>query len=156
MIIREHTANDSDALIDLMQIADCRTLKWAAQRVSSYLNKNGRKTIFVAEEDSTLTGYVGIKEFEENSETRKILGKSIDDFACITWIAVHPQYRRRGIATALLQNCEPWTQDKVKLGIWLDCRENILPLYESANIGYRVMGHYNHKGSNRFVLLKEI
>ncbi len=154
MVLKQHTAKDSDALTDLMRIADGRTQEWAADRIPAYLTEGGRKTIFVVEEDNHLLGYAGIKEFEENAETRLILGQSIDNLACITWIAVHPNSRRRGIATALLKHCELWAKNKRKQGIWLDCREKVLPLYENA--GYRIAGSYNHQGSARHVLVKTI
>lgn len=154
MILKEHAAEDSTKLIDLMQVADGRTQEWAAERIPNYLNKRDRKTIFVAEEDNYLLGYAGIKEFEENAETRRILDQSIDNLACITWIAVHPQFRRRGIATALLRHCESWAKSKNKQGIWLDCRGKVLPLYKNA--GYHVAGCYDHQGRARYVLVKQI
>lgn len=154
MILKEHTANDVAALTDLMQIADNRTQEWATERIVRYLNERDGKTIFVAEENNDLLGYVGIKEVEENIETRRILGQSIDNLACITWVAVHPQFRKRGIATALLKHCEVWAKNKKKEGIWLDCREKILPLYENA--GYKISGSYQHQGSARYVLIKQI
>lgn len=154
MILKEHTANDVAALTDLMQIADNRTQEWATERIVRYLNERDGKTIFVAEENNDILGYVGIKKFEENIETRRILDQSIDNLACITWIAVHPQFRKRGIATALLKHCEVWAKHKKKEGIWLDCREKILPLYENA--GYKIAGSYQQQGIARYVLIKQI
>ncbi|MBW3002065.1 GNAT family N-acetyltransferase [Candidatus Woesearchaeota archaeon] len=152
MRIREHTEQDFSMLVELMQKADNRPKEWAISRARSHQN-NAHKTILIAEEDGCVLGYVGIRESETNAETEVILGSQLDHLACLTWIAVHPDFRRRGIATELLKNCGSWASEKDKKGIWLDCRKKLVPFYENA--GYVVAGSYSDKGSERYVLVKQ-
>jgi ribosomal protein S18 acetylase RimI-like enzyme len=152
MQIRKHTEQDFSMLVELMQIADNRSKEWAISRVQNHQNKE-YKTIFLAEEDGCILGYAGIRVFETNAETKAILGQRLEDLACLTWIAVHPGSRRRGIATELLKNCESWAREKNKEGIWLDCREKAIPFYESA--GCIVAGVYQDKESRRYVIVKK-
>jgi ribosomal-protein-alanine N-acetyltransferase len=48
--------------------------------------------VLVSETQETLVGFTKLIEFEIDS--RK--------FGCILWVAVHPQFRRKGIATTLI------------------------------------------------------
>ncbi len=154
MIIREHIETDFLKLAELMRVADNRSEEWAHNRINSYLRKKPFQTILVAEENNQLLGYVGIKILEdENQQTRDILGEKLASLACLTWIGVHPNFRKRGIAAELLAACESWIK-AFKTGIWLDCREKMLPFYEK--VGYSAAGKYLDDGYDRHVLVKLI
>jgi len=85
-----------------------------------------RRKYIVAQDGDAIVGYAGIA----------LAG----DVADIHNIAVVPSFRRRGIATALLDQLEEWAVDKGVKALMLEIREGnaeALPLYEKR--GYRVI-----------------
>lgn len=85
-----------------------------------------RRKYIVAQDGDAIVGYAGIA----------LAG----DVADIHNIAVVPAYRRRGIATALLEQLEQWAIDKGVSALMLEIREGnseAQPLYEKR--GYRVI-----------------
>ena len=85
-----------------------------------------RRKYIVAQDGDSIVGYAGIA----------LAG----DVADIHNIAVVPSFRRRGIATALLDQLEEWAVDKGVKALMLEIREGnaeALPLYEKR--GYRVI-----------------
>lgn len=148
MNIRETVESDISKLIDLMILADNRSSDWASARVRKYC-RDTDKTILIAVEKDIFIGYAGIMEFNnETEETQKILGNQ--QLTNLTWIAVHPTYRGKKIGSKLLQEAIKWSLRKGKEGVWLDCREKVIPFYEKN--GFRVQGQYNDGRKQRFVL----
>jgi len=148
MKIRKTVVEDKEKLIHLMIKADNRSKEWAEERINSYANKNG-KLILVAEKDSDLIGFIGIKKYEDN-EARKFA--DLDNFIWVTWLAVLPEYRKKKIGSKLLKAVDEYVNIFNKLGIILDCREKVLDFYTKA--GYKIVGEYEDKNSPRFVMSK--
>ena len=100
-----------------------------------------RRKYIVAQDGDAIVGYAGIA----------LAG----DVADIHNIAVVPAYRRRGIATALLDQIESWAMSKSVTALMLEIREGnaeALPLYEKR--GYRVISRRdNYYGPNIHALI---
>lgn len=100
-----------------------------------------RRKYIVAMDGDAIVGYAGIA----------LAG----DVADIHNIAVVPTFRRRGIATALLDQLEDWAVGKGVKALMLEIREGnaeALPLYEKR--GYRVISRRdNYYGPNIHALI---
>src|SRR3989344_7568608 len=150
MKIREIISKDEEATVKLISIADNRSKDVSRKKFEKCLKKNNM-AMFVAEEGNKLIGYLVIKELEkENKETEEIVGDKIINFAHINWIAVHPDFRGRKIASFLLKYSETWAKKKQKIGIWLDCNKRVINLYIKNK--YVFIGNYNYKGKIRNIM----
>jgi [ribosomal protein S18]-alanine N-acetyltransferase len=88
-LIREMRFDDIDGVVDLEK--RIFSSPWSAE-LFRYEVENSQKTIYlVAEEDGNLTGYMGAQ----------LYGKEVH----VTNMAVQPESRRSGLATALLLEC---------------------------------------------------
>jgi ribosomal-protein-alanine N-acetyltransferase len=87
MKVRRMRAADVDAVSELED--RCFTDPWSENMIYHDFAENSRAHFFVAESEGYVVGYVGIWTVVNNVH--------------ITTIAVDPDYRRRGIATALIK-----------------------------------------------------
>ncbi len=150
--IRIATSADLVKLLELMQTENHRTKEWAEERTKTYLSRKTKK-IFIAEIASELVGYLGIKEKENHEPTEYIIREDIHTYAAIEWIMVHPHYRHQHIGHQLLAAGEQWAKERGQEGVWLDCKEKLIPFYTSA--GFQVRGSYDDSGDKRFVFSKK-
>ena len=115
---------------------------WSAESVRSQL-ENPVSRCVVAVEDDRLVGYLAFEQ--------------VSDEGSIVEIAVHPAYRRRGIAREMLTSV---TNDNSLKEIFLEVRESNAPaiaLYQS--LGFEEIavrrGYYDHPKENAVVMKKE-
>ena len=85
--IRLMTPTDASRLKEIVDLSFSRFLSFFAIRS---LYEKGQ--VLVSETRQTVTGFAKLIEFQVSAEK----------FGCILWIAVHPNFRRKGVATALL------------------------------------------------------
>lgn len=99
----------------------------------------------VAIDGSSIIGYAGIA-----------LAGEVADIHTLTVI---PDYRRRGIATTMLDDLEEWAREKKVSAVMLEMREGnteAQPLYEKA--GYRSISrrdNYYARGIHAVIMRKE-
>jgi len=151
MKIRPATNEDIGNLAHLMQIADNRPKEWAQTRIRSYLSEPEQEILVT--ENNILIGYAGVKCFEDDHKTRKIIGDKINNYACLTWVASHPDHRNQGVAKSLIEHCQTWSIENGRTGMWLDCRKNLVAFYE--RLGFQKAGFYMDNKELRFVFVKE-
>lgn len=92
-----------------------------------YRSRLNRRTILVAELNGRVCGYIGMGPPTPLPS---------NDHVAVIDIAVHPQFQRRGVATALLQAMEEWamTNGKRKLAL------RVLATNPGAKVLYRRLG----------------
>ncbi|MCW3994836.1 MAG: GNAT family N-acetyltransferase [Candidatus Bathyarchaeota archaeon] len=85
--IRDAKPNDQPWLKEIIDLSFPRFFRYFASHSVSNLNE----LLIVSEHENKAVGFAKLTEFQ------------IDDkkYGCILWIAVHPNYRRRGIALEL-------------------------------------------------------
>jgi N-acetylglutamate synthase-like GNAT family acetyltransferase len=149
MEIRKANEDDILFLIDLIYRIekDREVAKKRASRI-----KSSERIILVLEEDFKLIGYVGLIKEDDDIKAKDYV--DIKHFACLTWIGVDPDFRKAGNGSKLILACDEVAKEWGKVGIWLDCREKVIPFY--IRNGYQVRGHYRDSGRQRYVLAKEI
>ncbi len=84
--VRLMTPNDVGKVKEIAALSFSKIMGFFA---AHSLNEEGQ--VLVAEAKGTLVGFAKLIEFPIGGTT----------FGCLLWIGVHPQYRRRGIASAL-------------------------------------------------------
>ena len=74
----------------------------------------------------------------------------------ILGLAVHPNYRNKGIASALLKRLEEEALSRKRLTITLTCHSNLIPFYEA--LGYQNFGiaQSTHAGTTWYNLAKTL
>ncbi|HPD81781.1 MAG TPA: GNAT family N-acetyltransferase [Candidatus Pacearchaeota archaeon] len=143
---------DIQNLIELMIDADNRNKEWAEDRANKFvLNKNQDKLILLARENNKLIGYLGIKKYEDNPAKKFT---KLDNYAWITWIAILPKYRGKGIGSILLNSADKYIKKFDKKGVLLDCKEKLISFYNKN--GYIMLGKYEDKGALRYVMEKKL
>jgi ribosomal protein S18 acetylase RimI-like enzyme len=101
------------------------------------------------------------RRFSLAIENNKIVGFLIGDHtyggvAFISWVAVIPEYRKKGIGKMLLQDYEQYVRSKKAHLIELFTYDNVLPFYLEngfKEIGRRQMGFY---GQPNIIMNKQI
>jgi ribosomal protein S18 acetylase RimI-like enzyme len=141
MVIRPITKEDTAELVKLMHVADGRDESWALNKIDKFLS-NENWELFVAE-DKELLGFLGVKDKYDKDEAKDILGDAIDNYSYLAWMAVHPDYRKQGIARQLASKCEDWSKERKKSGIWLECKEHLILFY--GKLGYTKKGSYGYR-----------
>lgn len=121
----------------------CFSTPWSEQTITDAYKTGTR--FFVAEKSGAVLGYVGIS--------------AIIDEGYITNIAVFPEYRKQGVATALLENLFEFAKQNSLSFISLEVRESNTPaisLYEK--FGFAVegkrKGFYAHPTEDALIMTK--
>ncbi len=127
MRIRELKEKDIPQWIELVNKADNRDKKWAIQRFRRYVGSKKMKKIFVIEKDNELIGFMGIKGQDNEENVNEDLNKN---YLLVCWIALLPQYRRRGIGSKLLKYSKKFVKKWKKKGIFLGCNDKKIMFYE--------------------------
>ena len=117
------------------------TSAWTEESIRSQLEKHDSRSM-VAVDDGMVVGYLAYEQ--------------IIDEGSIVEIAVHPAYRRQGIARKLIEEA---VEDNSPKEIYLEVRESNLPalgLYESlgfTQIGVR-KAYYDNPKENAIIMRK--
>lgn len=137
------------ALEDVPQIAElekiCFSDPWSEQSIVSEL-ENPLSLWLVACDDGVIAGYVG--------------SQSVMGWADMMNLAVHPDYRRRGVGEALVSSLESGLSGNGVSVLTLEVRqsnENAIALYKKMGfeqVGVRP-GYYRHPKENALILRKE-
>ncbi|MBS3144068.1 GNAT family N-acetyltransferase [Candidatus Woesearchaeota archaeon] len=152
MKIREIKKEDRQKWIKLVQLTDNRNKEWAEQKLDSYLDSKKKKRLLIVEENGKLIGFVGIKGEDVEENVSEILNK---EYVLITWIALIPKYRKKGLGSQILKECEKYARKWEKKGIWLGCKEKVIHFYEKN--GYHKEGTFiNDDGREEYLMLREI
>ena len=130
MIIRKAEPKDAGSISKIEELSIKRP--WSIVLIENDLEKNPNASYWVAEEDNKVQGFIGV---------HNIVGE-----INITNVAVHPDYRRRGIADELMKAMKAeFDARKVAgediVGITLEVRESNTPaikLYEKY--GFKAEG----------------
>jgi ribosomal protein S18 acetylase RimI-like enzyme len=133
-----------------MKIADNRI--WDLERVERFLKKKEKIMLIAETKHKRVVGFLGFKKYEEMPQAKKFL--DFTKYSHVAWIAIHPDFRKQGIGTLLMNESEKYNKEFKKAGIWLDCRESKIPFYKK--LGYKVLGNYMDKDKEKFVLLKRL
>ena len=144
MIIREMKMEDVPAIAELEKI--CFSDPWSADSISSELN-NRLSYWLVAVVDGNVVGYVG--------------SQSVLDSADMMNIAVAPEYRRMGIAKALVDALVVYLQNNHIRFLLLEVRvsnEPAITLYQK--LGFEQVGkrprYYHNPREDALILRKEL
>ncbi len=142
MKIRKAKPSDALELINLIQIADNRISEVASKKVRKFIDSD-EGFFLIAIEDKKIIGYLLFMIKEEDEKASELL--DINHYSCICWIAVNPDFRGKNIGSKLIRESEKYAR-KYQKGIWLDCRENVVPFYEKN--GFRSVGTYQKATSS--------
>lgn len=152
MKIRELKEKDKEEWMRLVKRSDNRNRVWEEKKIKSYTSKKKKKVLFVLEENNKLVGFVGLKGEDIEENVPAIFNK---DYALITWIALIPNFRQRGMGSKLLRHCEKYIKKWKKKGIWLGCRDKVISFYIKS--GYKKYGTFiNEKGNEENLMVKEL
>ena len=142
MIIRKMKASDVAAIAELEK--RCFSDPWSADSIASEL-VNPLSYWLVAEVDGQVAGYVG--------------SQSVLDAADMMNIAVSPDYRRRGIAKALVNELTAYLSKNNVIALLLEVRvsnEPAITLYEK--MGFQQVGrrpnYYRNPREDALILRK--
>lgn len=144
MIIREMKSEDVASIAQLETI--CFSDPWSETSIASEL-QNRLSYWLVAEIDGNVAGYVG--------------SQSVLDGADMMNLAVAPEYRRQGIAEALVFALVDHLRQKKVIALLLEVRSSNQPaisLYEK--LGFVQVGrrpnYYRHPREDALILRKEL
>ena len=142
MIIRKMKASDVSAIAELEK--RCFSDPWSADSIASEL-VNPLSYWLVAEIDGQVAGYVG--------------SQSVLDAADMMNIAVSPEYRRRGVAKALVNELTAYLSKNNVIALLLEVRvsnEPAITLYEK--MGFQQVGrrpnYYRNPREDALILRK--
>lgn len=142
MIIRQMKASDVAAIAELEKL--CFSDPWSADSIASEL-VNPLSYWLVAEVDGQVAGYVG--------------SQSVLDAADMMNIAVSPEYRRRGVAKALVNELIAYLSKNDVIALLLEVRvsnEPAITLYEK--MGFQQVGrrpnYYRNPREDALILRK--
>lgn len=142
MIIRKMKASDVTAIAELEK--RCFSDPWSADSIASEL-VNPLSYWLVAEMDGQVAGYVG--------------SQSVLDAADMMNIAVSPEYRRRGVAKALVNELTAYLSKNNVIALLLEVRvsnEPAITLYEK--MGFQQVGrrpnYYRNPREDALILRK--
>jgi ribosomal protein S18 acetylase RimI-like enzyme len=125
-IIRPMSRNDFS---ELTEVIDTSFL-WLVRSLALHSVREGQQ-VLISEAQGTAVGFVKLTNFQVGS------GK----FGRIQWIAVHPQFRRKGIATALVNaGCASLTHAGAKAVFVTVRRRNTASLTVFSSQGFRTIG----------------
>lgn len=132
-----------EAIAELEKI--CFQDPWSVNSIASEL-ANRLSTWLVAVENGTVCGYVG--------------SQSVLDSADMMNIAVHPEYRNRGIACALVSELIALLKNQNVISLMLEVRvsnESAINLYKK--LGFDIVGkrprYYHNPREDAYIMRKE-
>ena len=144
MIIRKMRLEDAPAIAHLEKI--CFSDPWSENSIASEVN-NPLSYWLVAEVDGAIAGYVG--------------SQSVLDAADMMNLAVSPEYRRKGIAAALICELCHYLEMNQVIALLLEVRVSNLPairLYEK--FGFQQVGrrpkYYHNPREDALILRREL
>ena len=125
--IRQATPNDRAKLKEIIGLSFPRFFRFFASH--SVDSEDGK--VLVSEDQGTAVGFAKLIEFHIGG------GK----YGCILWLGVHPEHRRKGIASALVKaGTENLKQDGAKAVFASVQRRNKASLATFSREGFRRMG----------------
>ncbi len=125
-IIRQMMPSDADSVKQIIDVSFSRFLGFFALHS---LSEEG--AVFVAEAQGAVVGFVKLISFQVGSAK----------FGCIFWIAVHPHFRRKGVASALTnEGTQQLKKDGAKAVFASTQRRNTGALRVLTLNGFRRMG----------------
>jgi GNAT superfamily N-acetyltransferase len=149
--IRKASVRDKKRLIDAIIMADDRNEQKASSKVENFIGKKDRMFL-LAVYGTKIIGYAALKKEDIDKCAERFIDTS--KYFHVSWIAVLQEFRKTGIGSMLLKSAEFRAKSFGKDGIWLDCRENIVPFYQHN--GYSVAGDYfDEKGKKSIVMFKK-
>ena len=125
LIIRSADKNDVGTMARMDEV--CFTVPWSEQSFSDEINQNKLARYLIAEIAGKIAGYTGLW--------------IILDEGHITNVAVHPDYRRRGIARKLVSSLIEAAHTEGARSYTLEVRasnDSAISLYQS--LGFKVSG----------------
>jgi len=132
-----------EAIAELEKI--CFQDPWSVNSIASELS-NRLSTWLVAVENGVVCGYVG--------------SQSVLDSADMMNIAVHPEYRNRGIACALVSELIALLKNQNVISLMLEARvsnESAINLYKK--LGFEIVGkrprYYHNPREDAYIMRKE-
>ena len=124
--IRQMAPDDMDQLKQIIDMSFSRFFRFFA---THSLNEEGE--VLVSEKRGTVVGFAKIVKFQVGG------GK----FGCILWLAVHPQFRRKGIASALVNAGTERLKEESARAVFASVqRRNIASLTVFSKEGFGKMG----------------
>ncbi|MBS3142715.1 GNAT family N-acetyltransferase [Candidatus Woesearchaeota archaeon] len=137
MRFRKATPHDAPALVALIQAADKRSHAVASKKVRKFITSE-QGFFLVAEHEGKFIGYLLFMITEEDIHAAAFL--PIANYACVSWVAVHPEFRGAGIGSGLLREAGKYAKEHTKHGVWLDCRASVIDFYKKN--GFENVGVY--------------
>ncbi|MBK5252868.1 MAG: ribosomal protein S18-alanine N-acetyltransferase [Peptostreptococcaceae bacterium] len=143
MNIRLAVSEDIDDIVNVEN--KCFTTPWSKNSIKREIEINELATLIVADVDGMVVGYLGIWFVLDEGD--------------ITNVSVLPEYRRRSIATKLLEQVIEIAKTKGTNALSLEVREsNVagIKLYEKfgfKNLGIR-KNYYEDNGENAIIMWK--
>lgn len=145
IIIREMHIKDIDEVLIIENL--CFTMPWSKKAFEEDLNKNKLSKYIVAEHNKDVVGYIGVWR--------------ILDEGHITNIAVHPKFRKRGIARALMENLIQILKRESIIKMTLEVRASNVPAINLYNqLGFKPEGirkaYYEDNKEDALIMWKEL
>lgn len=126
-LIRQMLPSDAGRLREIVALSFSRLMGYFA--VHSLFSDEGQ--VLVSEVQGNVVGFAKLIEFQVGSR----------NFGCILWIAVHPQFRRNGIASTLTtEGIQLLKQNGAKAIFASTQRRNSRSLSVLSRSGFRRMG----------------
>lgn len=124
--IRQMAPDDMDKLKQIIDTSFSRFFRFFA---THSLNEEGE--VLVSETQGTVVGFAKLVEFHVGG----------GEFGCILWLAVHPQFRRKGVASTLVNaGTELLKHDGARAVFASAQRRNIASLAFFSMQGFRKVG----------------
>jgi ribosomal protein S18 acetylase RimI-like enzyme len=126
-MIREATPSDRAKLKEIIDLSFPRFFRFFASRSVS----DTHEPTLVSEQESVVVGFAKLIEFNVGNGT----------YGCILWIAVHPAYRRRGIALALTDAGVDYLKQRGVQAVFASTqRKNSAALATLGRAGFELVG----------------
>ena len=126
VIMRQITENDVGQVKQIIGLSFPRFFRFFA---AHSLHSEGE--VLVSETRGTVVGFAKLVKFQVGG----------DKFGCILWLAVHPQFRRKGIASALVNAGTERLKEESARAVFASVqRRNIASLTVFSKEGFGKMG----------------
>lgn len=140
--IRQAVPEDIDVIAELESTCfpqeQAATKEKLKERLERFCNH-----FLLAEYNDTVVGYIGgmvtnVKFIKDCMYEDSSLHNEQGDYQMVFSLVVHPDYRKKQIATALMENMIEQAKQEDRKGIGLTCLEKLLVFYE--RMGFRSYG----------------